>query len=234
MEVTTEPSVFWKRSRPLILGSRWSRSHAILATSPPVGPQLQLGADQGLELTLQSVHGLFHWAGAGPTMAWIADGSVAVIVTLAIIAIWTKPISHSRKAAALCVGSVAVTPYVAIYDLCILTIAVAFFVSDGLARGFLPGERMMILICWAGLFLLLKPFGPIIDVVILLLIARRIAASRGDTLATSRSTLVIGSTFLRRIIMSEAPQRRRIGASGDRGIVRPLGVFADWRLQAYG
>lgn len=34
--------------------------------------------------------------------------------------------------------------------------------------------------------------------------------------------------------MSDALQRRLIGAGGDRQFVRPLGVFAPWRLQAYG
>lgn len=154
-----------------------------------------LSADNGLELTLQSVYGLFHWAGAGPAISWIAHGSVAAMVTVAIYAIWTKPIPHSLKAAALCVGSVAVTPYVQVYDLCILTVAVAFFISDGLARGFLPGERTMILICWTGLFLLLKPFGAIVDLVILFLIARRVLACRAEAPAASQSARLIGPTL---------------------------------------
>jgi hypothetical protein len=83
------------------------------------------------------------------------------------------------KAAALSAGSVAVIPYVLPYDLCILSIAVAFLVSDGLARGFLPGERIAMLICFAGLFLLLPPTGPVgpfIDAILLILVARRIVA----------------------------------------------------------
>ena len=68
----------------------------------------------------------------------------------------------------------AVTPYVQIYDLCMLPIAMAFLVRDGLSRGFLPGERTAILIVFASLFLLLFPIGPLIYALILFLIARRL------------------------------------------------------------
>jgi hypothetical protein len=73
---------------------------------------------------------------------------------------------------------VTVTPYVQIYDLCILTIAIAFIVRDGISRGFLAGERIVIVVVLASLYLLLKPFGAIIGVLLLALVLRRIAAFR--------------------------------------------------------
>jgi hypothetical protein len=76
-----------------------------------------------------------------------------------------------------------VTPYVQIYDLCILSIAIAFLVKDSLLGGFLPGERTAILTCWVGLFLLLKPLGLILYGVILFLIVRRIVAYGRDRVA---------------------------------------------------
>jgi hypothetical protein len=71
---------------------------------------------------------------------------------------------------------VTVSPYVLPYDLCILSIAVAFFVSDGLTHGFLPGERLALFVCWfAALLLPVIPVGAIIAISLLLLIGRRIA-----------------------------------------------------------
>jgi len=95
-------------------------------------------------------------------------------------------VPHSLKAAILCVGVVTVTPYLFPYDFCILSIAVAFLVYDGLSRGFLLGERTTILICFFSLFLFLGAFAPtgsVVCAVMLFLIALRIVAYRGDALA---------------------------------------------------
>jgi len=74
-----------------------------------------------------------------------------------------------------------VTPYVLRYDLCILSIPVAFLVKDGLSRGFLAGERTVILICLVAFLLWLAPMmpvGAVISPVILFLIARRVVSYR--------------------------------------------------------
>ncbi len=136
----------------------------------------------GVELNIQSVVGLLHRAGAGTGISWVAQMAVAVAVGLAVCAVWSQAIPYSLKAAALCVGSVTVTPYVLFYDLCVLSIAVAFLVKDGLSRGFLTGERTVILFCWATLFLAKWPVGPVICGLILFIIARRILAYGRDAM----------------------------------------------------
>jgi arabinofuranan 3-O-arabinosyltransferase len=135
-----------------------------------------LSLDPGLELTLQSVYGMLHWSGASVGISWTLHLAIAAVVTLATCAVSAKQMPHSLRAATICIGAVAVTPYVQIYDLCVLPIAVAFFIKDGLSRGFLPGERPAILACLTGLFFLLMPVGPIIYAVLLVLVARRILA----------------------------------------------------------
>jgi hypothetical protein len=70
------------------------------------------------------------------------------------------------------------SPYILFYDLCILTIAVAFLVRDGMLRGFLPGERTAILICFAALFLVQVPIGPFVCAALFFLTIRRILAYR--------------------------------------------------------
>ena len=139
--------------------------------------------DGTTELNVQSVLGLLHRAGVSASIAWAVQLAIAAIVGLAVCVLWSKPVPYSLKAAALCVGSVTVTPYALFYDLCVLTMAVAFLVKDALARGFLPGERTMILLCWAGLFLARTPIGPIICAALLFLIARRIWAYHGNPVA---------------------------------------------------
>jgi hypothetical protein len=122
---------------------------------------------------------LLRWTGARASVGWVGHVAAAVVVFLSVCAIWAKPVPHAVKAAALCIGSVMATPYVLPWDLCILAVAVAFLVKDGLQHGFLPGERLVMLACWLGLFLLLTrtgPVAPVIDAILLLVVWRRVAA----------------------------------------------------------
>lgn len=135
--------------------------------------------DDRLVMTFQSPFGLLRWAGATASVAWVGHLAAALGVFLSVCAIWTKPIPHAVKAAALCIGSVMATPYVLPWDLCILAVGVAHLVKDGLRHGFLLGERLVMLGCWLGLFLLLTrtgPIGPVVDAILLLAVWRRVAA----------------------------------------------------------
>jgi hypothetical protein len=85
---------------------------------------------------MQSAFGLVRYFGGPEQLAWIfqwiMSGTVAVVVTL----IWRLRIRYSLKAAALAAGTLLVTPYLFLYDLVVLAIAVAFLVRVGLRQGF--------------------------------------------------------------------------------------------------
>ena len=150
-----------------------------------LGRNSSLSPDGEVELNLQSIYGLLHWAGTSTGIAWAVQLTIAVFVTATVCAMWAKPIPYSLKAAIICIGAVAVSPYLLAYDLCILSIAVAFFVRDGMSRGFLPGERTGLLLCFVGLFPVATPIAPIICAVLLFLIARRIVATHCGLLTGS-------------------------------------------------
>jgi hypothetical protein len=113
-------------------------------------------------------------------MSWSVQLVVSTTLTLGIYFLWAKPFPYDLRAAALCIGSLIVSPYVLFYDLCILSIAVAFLVNGGLLRGFLPGERTTIVLCWAALFPMKTPVGAIVCVALAFLCVRRIIAYRRD------------------------------------------------------
>jgi hypothetical protein len=140
--------------------------------------QSTLSPDTKVPLALHSVFGLLRWAETSGPVSWVGHLTVASMIALAVLAIWAKPIPFPLKAAVLCIGSVMVSPYILFYDLCILSIAVAFLVRDGMSRGFLAGERSTILICFAALFLVQVPIGPLVCAALLFLAARRIVAYR--------------------------------------------------------
>ncbi len=139
--------------------------------------QATLSPDLAVPLALHSVFGLLRWAEMTGRVSWGGHVIVAAIVALTVWVVWAKPIPFSLKAAVLCIGSAMVPPYILFYDLCILAIAVAFLVRDGMSRGFLPGERTVILLCFAALFLVQVPIGPVVCVTLLFLAVRRVIAS---------------------------------------------------------
>jgi hypothetical protein len=140
--------------------------------------QSNLIVDPAAPLALHSVFGFIRWTEASPAVAWAGHLVVAAIVAISVGIIWAKPIPYSLKAAILCIGSAMMSPHILFYDLCILSIAVAFLVRDGAIRGFLQGERILILICFVALFLVQVPIGPVICAALLFLTVRRIFACR--------------------------------------------------------
>ncbi len=128
-----------------------------------------------LSMRLESVYGFLWSAGIEPSIAWAVQLAVAAAVTAVVCWVWARPTPHSLKAAALCSAAPMATPYVHGHDLCILAIAVAFLVKDGLARGFLPGDRLIILFSWIVIFLCFRDFssGWIPCLALLALVVRR-------------------------------------------------------------
>jgi Glycosyltransferase family 87 len=139
-----------------------------------------LGPTAEAALRLHSIFGLIHWAGFSVTVAWGGQLLVSAALVMATCVLWAKPMPYNLRAAFLCVGSLLVSPYALFYDLCILTIAVAFLVKDGVSRGFLPGERPAFLLGWSALFLAKIPIGAVVCSVLAFLCIRRIMIYRRD------------------------------------------------------
>jgi len=103
---------------------------------------------------LQSIYAMVRYLGGAEQLAWtfqiVLTTSVAVVVAL----IWRSRVSYPLKAAALAAGTLLVTPYIAIYDMVVLAIPVAFLVRIGLKTGFrsyeLPalGGALVLIACY--------------------------------------------------------------------------------------
>ena len=128
-----------------------------------------------ISMRLESVYGFLWLAGVNPPTALAIQLAIAGAVSAVVCWIWAKPLPHSLKAAALCSAAPMATPYVHGHDLCILAIAVAFLVQDGLTRGFPRGDRLIMLFSWIVLFLCFRDFssGWIPCLALLALVVRR-------------------------------------------------------------
>jgi arabinofuranan 3-O-arabinosyltransferase len=125
---------------------------------------------------MQSIFAVVRYFGGteplGWLFQWIMSATVAVVLTL----VWRSRISYPLKAAALATGTLLITPYLFLYDLMVLAIAMAFLVRIGLRKGFERHELPALGLAAALLMfypLVGAPTGFVATLIVTVLIARR-------------------------------------------------------------
>ena len=102
----------------------------------PITGRVVLGEGAADWSRLQSLFGLMRAHGAGEALAWTVQSIGAFIVAAALILLWRSRACYAIKAAGLAVGALLATPYIYMYDLVALAVAVAFLLRLPLQRGF--------------------------------------------------------------------------------------------------
>jgi arabinofuranan 3-O-arabinosyltransferase len=125
---------------------------------------------------LQSIFGLTRTLGGAETLAWAMQVTVIAAAIIALCALWRSRSRFALKAAGLATGIVLATPYLFLYDLVVLAVAMAFLLRDIQDAGARSGD-MAGLATAAGLIfvfpLLTAPVGFIAAAVVAALVARR-------------------------------------------------------------
>ena len=106
---------------------------------------------------LQSAFALVRAHGGGETLAWIVQGVVTLTLAAGLAWLWKRRVAFELKAAALAAGALLATPYLFMYDLVVLAVAVAFLLRLGLAREFLSRIEIVAL-ATAGALILIYPY----------------------------------------------------------------------------
>jgi arabinofuranan 3-O-arabinosyltransferase len=89
----------------------------------------------------QSAFALVRLLGGSAALAWTLQLTLAAAVAAALCVMWRSGrISYELKAAAAAVGVLLATPYVYLYDLAVLAVAVGFLLRAALQDGFTPAE----------------------------------------------------------------------------------------------
>ena len=89
---------------------------------------------------LQSLYSFVRYLGGGETLGWAFQWVLTAGVAVVLVLLWRSPVRYGLKAAALAVGTLLTTPYLFMYDIMVLAIAVGFLVRIGLKEGFRPYE----------------------------------------------------------------------------------------------
>jgi len=92
---------------------------------------------------MQSIFALVRYFGGTEQLAWIFQWIMSGTVAVALALLWrSRKLSYPLKAAGLAAGALLITPYLFLYDLMVLAVAVAFLVRIGLDEGFARYELM--------------------------------------------------------------------------------------------
>jgi arabinofuranan 3-O-arabinosyltransferase len=106
---------------------------------------------------LQSVFAFARAHGGGETLAWTVQGIVSLVLAVGLAWLWKSRAAFELKAAALAAGALLATPYLFMYDLVVLAVAVAFLLRLALAREFLSRIEIAALAA-AGALILIYPY----------------------------------------------------------------------------
>ena len=98
---------------------------------------------------LQSVYAQARTLGVGPHLAIFAQASLTVVVLLAILHIERHTRSPALRSAAICAGTLLITPFMLIWDLTIIGVGMAFLVRSS-KPGVLDTTEILGLLCLAA------------------------------------------------------------------------------------
>jgi hypothetical protein len=136
---------------------------------------------------LQSVYGLARWLGLSSAIGWTAQAAVTLACAAAIAWLWRSNAAYALKAAGLAAAALLATPYLFVYDLPVLAVAIAFLYCD---RAFDRIEGAVLgfaLLCVAAFAFLSAPTGLLANLAVAAVILRRVLAEtpRGASAAGS-------------------------------------------------
>jgi arabinofuranan 3-O-arabinosyltransferase len=141
-------------------------------------------ADGGADWAkLQSLYGAIRILGGGDQLARALQCALSGLAAVMVFAVWRGRASFDVKAATLVTGALLATPYIFLYDLVALAVAMAFLLRAGSVTGVLPGE-----IGGLGMACLLVlvfpiatlPVGFAAVLVVAILVARRILTAQNN------------------------------------------------------
>jgi hypothetical protein len=87
-------------------------------------------------------------SGLGFWPAIILQGLASLIVALLVWRVWSQGASLAMGGALLVLGTLLFSPYLVIYDLCLLALPLAWIAWDGHLHGWSPGEQYLLFLCW--------------------------------------------------------------------------------------
>ena len=147
---------------------------------------------------MQSIFAFVRYVGGTEQLGWIFQWVLTAAIAVVLVVMWRSRLPYALKAAMLAAATLLTTPYLFMYDLVVLGIAVAFLIRAGLDEGFARHEVMALALVFALLatFLFLgQPVGfPAILIVFGLILGRCAAWRAAKARATKAASMQLAAT----------------------------------------
>jgi Glycosyltransferase family 87 len=144
---------------------------------------------------MPSMYAMLRLIGASSPVAYMVQALSTIGAVVAVVRLWRGPAPLAVKSAGLVIAALLATPYVWAYDTVVLTFAAAWLARDGSRSGFLPWEKITVLMLLTLLIpsvtaskLVNLQIGPV-----LLWLALAVVIRRGSQLA-SLSRVRVGTS----------------------------------------
>jgi hypothetical protein len=124
--------------------------------------------------------------GGSEQLAWTVQAIGSLAVAAGVTLLWRSRAPFDLRAAALAAGTLAVTPYVYMYDLVVLAVATAFLLRHALQREFWPTEITGL--GAAGVLILVFPYAKTQVGLAAILIVLALIAHRACCIATKSAS----------------------------------------------
>jgi hypothetical protein len=100
-------------------------------------------------------------AGFNVQAAYVVQGIVSLAALSGVAWVWVKKTNLAVRGAVLTLGLLLYTPYAFIYELALLALPLCWIWEDGRVRGRLPGELVLLLVCWMMPFIMQLLWGKV-------------------------------------------------------------------------
>jgi alpha-1,2-mannosyltransferase len=117
----------------------------------PIAMQIiETGQETGIfpYFKVPSLFSAIYLLGAGIKLAWILQLVVMVGVAAVTGWVWFRESPFTMRAAVLVLGILLFTPYIAVYDLALLALPLAWLGWEGHTKGWRPGEKACLFLGW--------------------------------------------------------------------------------------
>src|SRR5262249_43968763 len=88
--------------------------------------------------------------GAATGAAYALQALAACVGVAGVVALWRGPAPLALRGAMLVTATMLATPYMFDYDMVMLALPIAWLAHEGIARGWLPYEREVLVAAWAA------------------------------------------------------------------------------------
>ncbi len=131
---------------------------------------------------VQSVFAFVRAHGGSEALAWTVQAVVTLGLAVGLVLLWRSRVPFELKAAALAAGTLLASPYLFMYDVVVLAVAVAFLLRFALEHDFLDKIEIAALTA-GGVLILVYPYvkthvGLAAIVIVMVLAARRVRTAR--------------------------------------------------------